>query len=114
MEPTSVSLLDRLREQPHQDDWTRLISIYRPFVLRFIRFHPALAPHTGDSGRAVMAKLVEHLARFQRHRDGSFRTWLKTITVNEVNAFWRKRLRHRNIDSDSGRLLLDSLVDPAN
>ena len=95
MELTSLSLLDRLRRQPAQDDWTRLVAIYKPFVERFIRLDSALAADADDICQEVLRKLVEHLPRFKRQRDGSFRAWLKTVTVNEVNHFWRRNARDK-------------------
>ena len=66
MEPTSVSLLDRLRDQSLAEDWTRLVALYRPFILRFIRFDAALAADAEDICQDVMTKMVEHLPRFER------------------------------------------------
>ena len=114
MERTSVSLLDRLRQQAAPEDWTRLIDLYKPFIERFIRFDSALAADAEDICQEVLKKLVEHLPKFRRERDGSFRTWLKTITLNEVNAFWRHRLRRRGVYGDGGSLLLSGLQDPRN
>ena len=112
MSPTSVSLLDRLRQQPHDEDWTRFVALYRPFIERFIRLEPALAADAEDVCQEVMKKLVEHLPRFHRERDGSFRAWLKTITINEVNEFWRRRQRRRSIGGDDAHSILDALGDP--
>jgi RNA polymerase sigma-70 factor (ECF subfamily) len=114
MEGTSVTLLGRLREQPAAADWERLVALYRPFILRFIRLDPALSADAEDIGQDVMAKIVEHLPQFERQRDGSFRNWLKTITVNQVRLYWRQRLQHRRVNAEQGRLLFDALADPAN
>src|SRR5262245_3535377 len=114
MEPTSQSLLDRLRQQPVQDDWTRLVALYQPFIERFIRLDAKLSADAEDICQEVLRKLVEHLPRFQRQRDGSFRAWLKTITVNEVNYFWRRRARERNVAGEQDRLLCEGLSDPSN
>ena len=113
MEQTSLTLLDRLRGQSREEDWTRLVLLYQPFIERFIRFDIRLADDAEDIGQEVLKKVVEHLPRFRRVRDGSFRAWLKTITVNEVNHFWRKRLRHRAVGHDKGGLMLEALADPA-
>jgi RNA polymerase sigma factor (sigma-70 family) len=114
MEPTSLSLLDRLHQKPLHEDWARLVALYRPFVERFIRLDSKLAADADDICQEVMKKLVQHLPQFRRERDGSFRKWLKTITVNEVNHFWRRRLRSQTVGGDQGGLLLDGLHDPRN
>ncbi len=113
MELTSLSLLDRLRRQPAQDDWTRLVAIYKPFVERFIRLDSALAADADDICQEVLRKLVEHLPHFERQRDGSFRAWLKTVTVNEVNHFWRRSARDGR-RAGAVPLLADALQDPHN
>ncbi len=112
--PTSVSLLERLGQHPLQEDWTRFVALYQPFIERFIRLDLTLAPDAEDICQEVMKKLVEHLPQFRRQRDGSFRTWLKTITANEVNYFWRKRLRRPSMGGGQDGLALDKLHDPTN
>lgn len=112
MELTSLSLLGRLQQQPLQEDWTRLVALYQPFIERFIRLDPHLADDAEDICQEVLKKVVEHLPRFRRQRDGSFRSWLKTITVNEVNHYWRQRFRGRNLGGNAGDLILDALADP--
>jgi RNA polymerase sigma-70 factor, ECF subfamily len=114
MSVTPVSLLDRLRQQPLHEDWTRLVSLYQPFIEQFVRLEPAFRADAEDICQEVMKKVVEHLPTFRRERDGSFRTWLKTITVNEVNQFWRKRQRRRDLDGRDGGFGWDSLSDPKN
>jgi RNA polymerase sigma-70 factor (ECF subfamily) len=111
MLPTSLSLLDRLKRQPLHEDWSRFVALYQPFIARCIRLDPALSADADDVCQEVMTKLIEHLPRFERRRDGSFRTWLKTITANEVAQFWRRRARSRNLGGDE-ELLLAGMHDP--
>jgi DNA-directed RNA polymerase specialized sigma24 family protein len=42
----------------------------------------SLSADAEDVCQEVMRKIVSHLPNFNRARDGSFRCWLKTITVN--------------------------------
>ncbi len=114
MQGTSVTLLGRLRECPVAADWVRLVALYQPFVARFIRLDPALVADADDISQDVMAKIVEHLPQFERQRDGSFRNWLKTITINQVRLYWRQRLQHRRVNLEPNRLLCDALADPTN
>lgn len=114
MELTSVSLLDRLRETPLREDWVRFVALYQPFIHRFIKLDPAMTADAEDISQDVMAKLVQHLPRFNRERDGSFRAWLRTITVNEVSYFWRQRQRRKELGGYNGHLVLESLYDPNN
>lgn len=112
MDPTSLSLLDRLRRRPVNDDWTRLVALYQPFIERFIRLDAALEADAEDICQEVMRKLVEHLPQFERRRDGSFRAWLKTITSNEVNHYWRRRCRDAIRNGDDGSVWAEALQDP--
>ena len=73
MEATSLSLLDRLRQQSIHDDWIRFVSLYKPFIEHFIRMDTVSAADAEDVCQEVLAKVAEHLPRFQRQRDGSFR-----------------------------------------
>lgn len=111
---TSVSLLGRLREQSHQDDWSRFVAIYRPFIERFIRLDENLAADTDDICQEVLAAVAQHLPAFRRQRDGSFRAWLKTLTANQVALFWRKRQSQRKVGITGAQQLADSLSDPHN
>jgi RNA polymerase sigma-70 factor (ECF subfamily) len=114
MEPTSLSLLDRLQQQWCQDDWSRLVEIYEPFIRRFIKMDAHLSADEDDVCQEVMQKIISHLPRFQRSREGSFRCWLRTITVNEVNNYWRRKMRERHMSAGTERLAIDALADPAN
>lgn len=113
MDLTSLSLLDRLQERSHRDDWSRFVGIYKPFIERFIRLDATLAAEADDICQEVLAKVTQHVASFRRRRDGSFRAWLKTLTANEVRLFWRKRHRRQKI-GDGGQPLVDALSDPNN
>jgi len=114
MDLTSLSLLGRLQQpEPPEDDWARLVRLYRPFIERFIRLDVRLASDADDICQEVLKKLLEHLPRFERQRNGSFRAWLKTITVNEVRYYLRRR-RGVSLGGEAGAMLLDGLADPRN
>lgn len=112
MEPTALSLLDRLRETSESDDWERFVTLYRPFIERFVRFDPSLAADADDICQEVLTKVATHVRNFTRQRDGSFRAWLKTITANQINLTYRKRQRERRAFSPDGRAVLESLAEP--
>jgi RNA polymerase sigma-70 factor, ECF subfamily len=111
MNPTSLTLLDRLRSERREDDWTRFVILYQPFIRRFIKLDGALAADADDVCQEVMRKIVTHLPRFERARDGSFRNWLKIITVNEVRLFWRRRMARNKSAMAPTAISLESLAD---
>jgi len=114
MDLTSLSLLGRLQEKSQHDDWSRFVVIYKPFIERFIRLDATLAADAEDICQEVLAKVARHLPGFRRQRDGSFRTWLKTLTANQVSLFWRKRQSQQKIGKSGAQPLLEGLSDPQN
>jgi RNA polymerase sigma-70 factor (ECF subfamily) len=114
MQPTSLTLLDRLQRQRRPEDWTRFVELYEPFIRRFIRMDPKLAADADDVCQEVMRKIVLHLTHFERNREGSLRCWLRTITANEVSGYWRQKLRKGNASAPADDLLIESLADPNN
>jgi RNA polymerase sigma-70 factor (ECF subfamily) len=114
MADTPVSLLDRLRARPDPQSWDRLLQVYEPFLRRFLR-DPALRSDADDLLQDILTVLVRELPTFRRQRTGSFRAWLRTVAVNRVNAWWRKRAgpRDRPEGGTDAAVRLAELADPA-
>jgi RNA polymerase sigma-70 factor (ECF subfamily) len=110
---TSVSLLERLRNQPDESAWQRLDALYRPLIRRWLLRDPTLHDEAGDLVQEVLTTVVRDLPHFQRGRAGSFRCWLRTITWNRLQAFWQAR-RHRPqpLGGDAHGSILAQLEDP--
>jgi RNA polymerase sigma-70 factor (ECF subfamily) len=111
---TSASLLERLRRRPDEASWQRLVDLYTPLLRGWLRRH--FVPHddVDDLVQEVLAVLVRQLPDF--HYDpskGSFRGWLRTITLNQLRMWWRSRQGRAlaSGDSDMARKL-DELADP--
>lgn len=113
MDETSVSLLDRLRLQPDGDAWTRLVEIYRPLIRGWLVRHGLPPQECDDVVQDVMQVVVRRVPEFRRQRTGSFRSWLRAITVNCLRDFWKKR---RAEPQGSGKSdfaqMLEQLADP--
>src|SRR5260370_40793661 len=88
---TSASLLERLGSSPDEEAWRRLDALYRPLIRTWIRRDPTGGEEAEDIVQDVMAVLVRELPGFQRQRTGSFRRWLRTITVHRLEAYYRSR-----------------------
>ncbi len=113
MADTPVSLLDRLRARPDPQSWDRLVRVYEPFLRRFLR-DPALRGDADDLLQDILTVLVRELPTFRRRRAGSFRAWLRTVAVNRVNDWWRKRAhRPAAAGGTDAALRLAELADPA-
>src|SRR5262245_3386196 len=61
-----------------------------------------------------MSVLVRELPMFRRERTGSFRRWLREITVHRLQGFWRSRQRRpRPLGKRPEDSTLAQLADPA-
>jgi RNA polymerase sigma-70 factor (ECF subfamily) len=114
MSETSASLLDRLRLDPDQASWQRLVDLYTPLIQAWLRRHAAPEQDTNDLVQEVLAVVVRRLPEFQRQpRTGAFRAWLRTITVNCLRDYWRSGRSRPLATGDSNFLeVLNQLEDP--
>jgi RNA polymerase sigma-70 factor (ECF subfamily) len=91
---TSVSLLERLSDQPTDPDWTRLFALYQPLLRSW-----ALRAGLGDADaddlvQETLTVVVREVAEFDRGRPGEFRSWLRAILTNRLRDFFRNRQAH--------------------
>ncbi len=113
MTPTSVSLLDRLKAAgPSATDWSRLQEIYLPLITRWLGRVPGLGVEADDLAQEVFVVVIRELPRFERQREGSFRAWLRQVTVNKVRTYRRRRHRRPAGGLDATDGFLNSLADP--
>ncbi|MFO0876553.1 MAG: sigma-70 family RNA polymerase sigma factor [Gemmataceae bacterium] len=110
---TPVSLLQRIQKRPDdQGAWRRLVDLYQPFVRGWLLRDPALRQDADDVTADVLQALVEALPRFERRRDGSFRCWLRTVTLNKVKTRHRAASDRPDMLAADGSWLAE-LEDPA-
>jgi RNA polymerase sigma-70 factor (ECF subfamily) len=114
MNTTSLGLLERLKHAtPDALEWRRLRDIYSPMIRHWLSRLPNLQHEVDDLTQEVLVVLFRELPSFQRRRDGSFRAWLRQITVNRMWAFSRARrqqpLARGGPETDQ---LLAQLADP--
>jgi RNA polymerase sigma-70 factor (ECF subfamily) len=106
-------LLNRLKAaKPDADEWRRLNEIYLPLIRIWLARVPALDDEAADLAQEVLIIVVQELPAFERVREGSFRAWLRRVTVNRARAFTRQR-RRRPAVADGTDAFLDELEDPA-
>src|SRR5580693_361472 len=110
MTPTSVSLLDRLKAAgPDASDWNRLQGIYLPLITRWLDRVPGLGDEADDLAQEVFVVVIREIPRFQRQREGSFRAWLRHVTVNKVRTHRRRLHRRPAAGRDPADRFLDGL-----
>ena len=87
----SSSLLVRVQEmQP--DAWARLVDIFSPIIYRWARQAGLSGADSADVVQEVFASIARHIPSFERQKEkGSFRSWLATITRNQIRDVFRKK-----------------------
>jgi RNA polymerase sigma-70 factor (ECF subfamily) len=114
MNTTSLSLLERLKQaKPDASEWRRLRDIYSPMIRHWLLRLPNLHDELDDLTQEVLVVLFRELPSFERRRDGSFRAWLRQITVNRMHAFWKTRRKQPlAMGGPETDQLLAQLADP--
>jgi RNA polymerase sigma-70 factor (ECF subfamily) len=112
--PTSLSLLERLREESQPTDWRRFVDVYEPLLRGWLRRNHVLLDDSDDLVQNIMAVVVRRVAEFEHNgRPGAFRTWLRTITFNCVKDYWRSRkVDPRAAGGSDVQAMLAELEDP--
>ena len=113
MNPTSLSMLDRLKVAPQDaSDWNHFQGIYLPLIQRWLKRVPGLGDEAADVAQEVLVVVVREIPRFDRRREGSFRAWLRQVTVNKVRNYRRKSHRRPAVGLDPAEGFLEGLSDP--
>jgi RNA polymerase sigma-70 factor (ECF subfamily) len=87
MHTTSVSLLERVRQQADKEAWERFVRLYTPLLLYWARRLGLQETDAADLVQDVLVQLVRKLPEFQYRPGKSFRGWLRTVLMNK----WRDR-----------------------
>jgi RNA polymerase sigma-70 factor (ECF subfamily) len=114
MNTTSIGLLERLKHaRPDASEWRRLRDIYSPMIRHWLSRLPHLHHEVDDLTQEVLVVIFRELPSFERRRDGSFRAWLRQITVNRMYAFCKTRRKQPlAMGGPETDQLLAQLADP--
>lgn len=87
----SSSLLDRV-QQMQPEAWAQVVTVFGPIVYRWCR-QAGLAGHdASDVVQEVFSSVARGIGHFERVKnEGSFRSWLATITRNRIRDHLRRR-----------------------
>ncbi|HTU92595.1 MAG TPA: sigma-70 family RNA polymerase sigma factor [Gemmataceae bacterium] len=115
MTDTPRSLLERLRHQPDDESWKRLVDLYTPLLSRWLRQAGVDGPDADDLVQEVFVAVVREMPSFEHNqRRGAFRRWLRNILLNRVRTYWQSRRTTPEASAPSALLqTLDRLEDPA-
>src|SRR5690242_20425775 len=89
MHTTPVSLLERVRQPTDQEAWSRFVQLYTPLIFYWGRRCGLQPDDSADLTQEVFATLVQKLPGFTYEQHKSFRSWLRSVTLNH----WRDRQR---------------------
>jgi RNA polymerase sigma-70 factor (ECF subfamily) len=104
---TSVSLIEQVRDPEATEAWDRLAAIYTSLLHTWFRAAGLQAADRDDLTQRVLEVLVRRLPQFEHNgRPGAFRAWLRSIGVNLLREFWRRR------PAPASASVLDELIDP--
>ena len=86
-------------------------SIYRSSADGWAAYRVSGA-EADDLAQEVFIVVIRELPRFERQREGSFRAWLRQVTVNRVRTHRRRGHKRRTVGLDPAEAFLTSLADP--
>lgn len=93
VDTTSVALLNRVHDRTDEDAWSRFDSIYRNFIVRFLRSRQVDDDVAEDVCQGVMKQVYEAMISdgFEHNgRKGAFRNWLRRVVVTQLALVRRK------------------------
>ena len=113
---TRKTLIARVQDQQNERAWEEFIEIYKRYVYAVIRNMNISEADAADIHQKIMLKLWEHLPKLDIGKITSFRSYLSTITKNEVLQFIRSRkrrlAREEKAAGDSSLSYLDNIRLP--
>ncbi|MGH7224044.1 MAG: RNA polymerase sigma factor [Gemmataceae bacterium] len=115
MTDTPRSLLERLRHQPDEESWKRLVDLYTPLLLRWLRQAGVDASDADDVAQEVFVAVVREMPTFRHNQQrGAFRCWLRAILVHRLRKHWNaKQSTMATAGSAENLQALERLEDPA-
>jgi RNA polymerase sigma-70 factor (ECF subfamily) len=91
MQSTSASLLLRLKHGDDASHWERFVRLYTPLLLHWATRAGLQRDDAADLVQDVLMTLMRKMRDFDYDGAKSFRSWLRTVTLNH----WRDRLKRR-------------------
>lgn len=87
---TSTTLLERV-VQRDPEAWQRLVALYGPLIFHWARRQGMSEHDAADILQDVFAAVARSIQRFEHRSPGSFRSWLWSITRNQIASWFRDR-----------------------
>ncbi|QDT01673.1 RNA polymerase sigma factor CnrH [Rubripirellula lacrimiformis] len=81
-------------KQMQPDSWNRLASTFGPIVYQWCRTSGVSSSDAADVVQDVFASVARGIGNFERQKEqGSFRSWLATITRNRIRDHFRNQAK---------------------
>ncbi|MEM8735038.1 MAG: sigma-70 family RNA polymerase sigma factor [Planctomycetota bacterium] len=97
---TSPTLLGKLCNGPSDESWGAFVDRYAPTVFAWAERAGLQESDAADVTQEVLLKLLDQMRSFEYQSSrGSFRSWLKTITVNAARDVGRKMAKRKGSDA---------------
>lgn len=113
---TRRTLIARVQDQQNERAWEEFIDVYKRYVYAVIRNMNISEADAADIHQKIMIKLWKLLPTLDISKIYSFRSYLSTITKNEVLQFIRSRkrrvAREEKAAGDSTLTYLDNIRLP--
>lgn len=90
---TNASLLVQLRQRDDSIAWSKFVELYTPLIDCWIGQLGFKDPDRADLVQEVFVVLLGKVSNFQYDHSGSFRGWLRTITLNKCRDLLRRQNR---------------------
>lgn len=111
--PTSLSLLERVRDPTDAPSWRRLVELYTPMIRKWMRQYGVPDSDTDDFVQEVFRTLAQEISTFRHNGNhGAFRKWMRLTLVHRLRDFWRSRNTRTWITGEMGDRILAEMSDP--
>ncbi|MEZ6137769.1 MAG: RNA polymerase sigma factor [Pirellulaceae bacterium] len=89
---TSATLISELKAG-EREAWRKYVETYTPLIAYWLRKYGVEDPHESlDFIQETNASVWQHIVRFRyTQQGGSFRGWLRTITLNRLRSHYRSQ-----------------------
>jgi RNA polymerase sigma-70 factor, ECF subfamily len=109
---TNLSLLQRATVGD-EAAWAKMVALYQPLIYGWLHRHSVPRQEAADLTQEVLVVVVRELRDFvHAGHPGSFRGWLRAITVNRARAFLRGTALDRAAAGAGVLGIIDQLEDP--
>jgi RNA polymerase sigma-70 factor, ECF subfamily len=110
-QPTLSSQLLFAVQRMDPAGWSRLVTTFGPIVYRWCRTSGVREADAPDVVQEVFAAVARSVPKFEREKSqGSFRSWLATITRNKVRDYFRSQALRPNAEGGTHALVELHLV----